>query len=92
MDIVELRGRADAGSVVAQSIWGLCYLLRGRCGCRPDQFFAQIELARLFADGLGVPSDWNAAAEWYSKAIANGQDLGDCEELAEAIAYVASKP
>jgi hypothetical protein len=26
MDIVELRGRADAGSVVAQSIWGLCYL------------------------------------------------------------------
>jgi hypothetical protein len=28
MDIVELRGRADAGSVVAvaQSILGLCYL------------------------------------------------------------------
>jgi len=142
MDIVELRDQADAGSVVAQSILGLCYLygedvdvdylqafrylslaaeqgapraslnlgrmhakglgvtqdtakairLFERVKTRPDQFFAQIELARIFADGLGVPTDWNAAVEWYSKAIANGEDLGDCEELAEAKAYLASKP
>jgi uncharacterized protein len=63
-----------------------------RVTTRPDQFFAQIDLARVFADGLGVPTDWKAALEWYSKAIANGEDLGDCEELAEAKAYVASKP
>jgi TPR repeat protein len=62
-----------------------------RVTTRPDQFFAQIELARVFADGLGVPTDWKAALEWYSKAIANGEDLGNCEELAEAKAYVASK-
>jgi len=28
---------------------------------------------------VAVPTDWKAALEWYSKAIANGEDLGNCE-------------
>ena len=52
------------------------------------EFLAQIELGRIYAQGLGVPPDADEARRWYSAAIEE-QDAGDCEELQEAKDYVA---
>lgn len=54
------------------------------------EFFAQIELARIYAQGRDVPVDPRSAFRWYSAAATQAEKVGDCEELREATAYIAS--
>jgi len=61
------------------------YEAAGKAG----DFFAQIELGRIFSRGAGVPPDLEVALKWYSAAAAQEPGVGDCDELREAKAYVA---
>jgi len=55
-----------------------------------DEFSAQIELGRIYSRGLGVPADKSAASKWYSAALTYEGIVGDCDELEEAKAYLAT--
>jgi TPR repeat protein len=54
------------------------------------EFFAQIELARMYARGHGIPADSSAGLRWYSAAASQEDRVADCEELQEAKAYVTA--
>jgi TPR repeat protein len=53
------------------------------------EFFAQIELGRIYARAVDVPANPSAARKWYSAAVAQADRVFDCEELREAKAYLA---
>jgi TPR repeat protein len=57
---------------------------------KAGEFFAQVDLARLYSKGTGVPADKDAARKWYSAAAAQADRVADCEELREAKVYVAN--
>jgi TPR repeat protein len=139
MNISDLRQKADSGSVVAQSVLGICYLdgtnvevnyqeafrlLSAAAekgapraianlarmhatglgipknlpeairlfekSAKAGEFLAQIELARIYSRGTDVPIDRGIALLWYSAAAIQEGRVGDCDELREAKAYVAS--
>jgi TPR repeat protein len=52
------------------------------------EFVAQIELARIYARGVYVPANPEAARKWYAAAAAQETSVGHCEELQEAKAYI----
>jgi TPR repeat protein len=56
---------------------------------KAGEFFAQVELGRIYSRGVGVRPDPEAALRWYSTAAAQEGSVGDCDELQEAKAYVA---
>jgi TPR repeat protein len=82
MDIGELRRRADSGSVVAQSVLGICYLE----GIEVEE----IEIARMYSRGIGGPADPDLARKWYSAATSQERDVDDCDEMREAKAYLSA--
>jgi TPR repeat protein len=141
MNIDELRTQAEAGSVVAQTILGICYLHgidvgvdcaeafrllskasergasramlnlagmfhRGQgtqqniaeairlyeLAATKGEFLAQIELARIYSKGADVPRDMGMAEKWYAAAAAQAGRVSDGDELAEARAFLATRP
>jgi uncharacterized protein len=54
-------------------------------------FFAQIELGRIYSRGAGLPPNLEAAMKWYSAAAAQESSVDAREELREAKAYVARR-
>jgi len=85
MDIPDLRQKADAGSPVARSILGICYL----CGIDVEVDYVDykevfqllssagtsrtvVNLARMYAEGLGISKDMSEAIRLY-KAVANAE-------------------
>src|SRR5579884_3079579 len=92
MDISELHRRAEAGSVVAQSILGTCYLEGIDVEINYEQAFrflssaarrgvprAIANLARMYAGGLGVQEDIHGAIRLYEVASASGEFLAQIE-------------
>ena len=79
MNIHELRRRADSGSPVNQSVLGLCYLYGVDVQVDYKEAFrllslagtsrAVANLARMYAEGLGIPKDLAEAIRLY-KAVA----------------------
>jgi TPR repeat protein len=79
MDIPDLRKKADSGSPVAQSILGICYLDGIDVDVNYSEAFqllslaktsrAVVNLARMYAEGLGIPKDIGQAIRLY-KAVA----------------------
>ncbi len=74
VDLSELRKRAEAGSTVAQSILGVCYLDGIEVEADYSEAFrllssaaakgairATAHLARMYAQGLGIPRDVSEA-------------------------------
>lgn len=51
------------------------------------EFLAQVELARMYARGVGVATNPEMARKWYTAAAVQEASVGDCEELREAKAY-----
>jgi TPR repeat protein len=81
LDIGELRKKADAGSCVAQSILGISYLDGSDVEVNYPEAFrllsdaakqgasrAAVNLARMYAEGLGTPRDLAEAMRLY-KAV-----------------------
>ncbi len=71
MNILDLRQEAESGNVAAQSILGICYLdgvetqvdyaLARRflsAAAAKGASRAMVGLARIHAEGLGVPKTW----------------------------------
>ena len=52
------------------------------------EFVAQVELARIYARGVHVPANAEAARKWYAAAAPQKTSVGNCEKLEEAMAYV----
>jgi len=52
------------------------------------EFVAQVELARIYARGVHVPANPEAARKWYAVAAAPKTSVGNCEKFEEAMAYV----
>src|ERR1700722_14953235 len=79
MNIHELRRRADSGSPVDQSVLGLCYLYGVDVEVDYKEAFrllslagtsrAVANLARMYAEGLGISKDFAEAIRLY-KAVA----------------------
>ena len=79
MNIQELRKEAESGNVVAQGILGLCYLYGRQVDVNYPEALrllsiakdngasrAVVNLARMHADGLGVPQDLTKAIRFYN--------------------------
>jgi TPR repeat protein len=85
MNIPELQQKAESGSVVAQSMLGLCYLY-GRdievdykealrlLSIAKDRGASRaiVNLAHMYAEGLGVPKDIPKAIRFY-EAVAGSE-------------------
>lgn len=85
MNIPELQQKAESGSVVAQSMLGLCYLY-GRdvevdykealrlLSIAKDKGASRaiVNLAHMYAEGLGVPRDLPKAIRFY-EAVAKAE-------------------
>jgi TPR repeat protein len=85
MNISELRQKAESGNVVAQSTLGLCYLY-GRdinidykealrlLSSAKDKGASRaiVNLAYMYANGLGIPKDLVKAVKFY-EAVAQGE-------------------
>ena len=82
MNIPELKQEAKSGSIVAQSALGVCFLYGRDVEVNYKEAFrllsaaaergasrAVVNLARMFAEGLGVPKDLPQAIRYY-KAVA----------------------
>jgi TPR repeat protein len=54
------------------------------------EFLAQIELGRIFSQGIDVPIDREAALRWYSVAASQESIVAERKELQEAKAYLRS--
>src|SRR5690348_16275222 len=78
MDIEQLRREAESGSVVAQGVLGLCYLYGRGVDIDYDEALrllsmakdngtsrAVVNLARMYAEGLGVRKDMAKAIRFY---------------------------
>lgn len=92
MNIAELEQKADAGSVVAQSILGLCYLEGHETNVNYAEAFrwlsaasnngasrATAGLARMYAHGLGITRDLPKAIDLYKRAAEAGEFLAQVE-------------
>jgi uncharacterized protein len=86
MDIEGLRARAAAGSCVAQTVLGICYLDGIEVGVDYAEAFrlltsasemgaprAVLNLARMYAQGLGVSRDTRRAIQLYEFAAERGE-------------------
>jgi TPR repeat protein len=82
MNIHELRRRADSGSLVNQSVLGLCYLYGVDVQVDYKEAFrllslagtsrAVTNLARMYAEGLGISKDMAQAIRLY-KAVGRSE-------------------
>jgi uncharacterized protein len=82
MNIQELRRRADSGSRVDQSVLGLCYLYGVDVQVDYQEAFrllslartsrALVNLARMYAEGLGLPKNMAEAIRLY-KAVGKSE-------------------
>jgi TPR repeat protein len=92
MDIVKLIEEAEAGSVVAQSILGICYFEGIDVGVDYDEAFrllsmasnrgvmrARFYLARMYAEGLGITKSQIEAVRLYEAAASAGEFLAQVE-------------
>jgi hypothetical protein len=85
MDIPDLRKKADSGNCAAQSVLGICYLdgidvevnyqeafrlLSG--AAKQGASRAVVGLARMYAEGLGIPQNANEAIRLY-KTVSNAE-------------------
>jgi localization factor PodJL len=59
-------------------------------GALAGEFFGNVYLARIFANGIRGSVDEVSALKWYRQAAEMRNQVMDCEELQEAQAYVAS--
>jgi TPR repeat protein len=86
MDIPDLRRKAEAGSVVAQSILGICYLhgINVEADCREafrllsaaaakGASRAQLNLGHMYFEGMGIPPDVPQALRLYHAAAEKGE-------------------
>jgi len=55
------------------------------------EFLAAIELGRIYSSGVAVGADRNQARQWYLLATEYENRVGDCEEIREAKAYLATE-
>jgi TPR repeat protein len=100
MDLDELRTGAERGSVVSQSILGICLLLRDD-GVTPDHQEAfqwlsiaagrgaarpSVWLGRMYEDGLATEKDLERARELYRFGAERGEFFG-CVFLARSYAH-----
>jgi TPR repeat protein len=87
MDITDLRKKAESGSCVAQSILGICYLDGVDVEVNYREAFrllsaaakqgasrAVINLARMYAEGLGIQKDMSEAVRLY-KSVSGAEFL-----------------
>jgi uncharacterized protein len=78
MDIRELHQKAESGSVVAQCVLGICYLEGTEVQADYKKAFellstaasrgasrAVLNLARMYAEGLGIPKNTQEALRLY---------------------------
>jgi TPR repeat protein len=78
MNIADLKREAESGSIVAQSILGICYLYGRGVRVNHKEAFrllsaatekrasrAVLNLARMYAEGLGIPQDLAEAIRLY---------------------------
>jgi TPR repeat protein len=82
IDIQDLRKRASSGSRVAQSVLGICYLYGVDIEVDYNEAFrllssagtsrAVVNLARMYAEGLGIPKDVAEAIRLY-RAVAKSE-------------------
>jgi TPR repeat protein len=85
MNVKELRKEAESGSVVAQAVLGLCYLYGRDTEVNYPEALrllslakdkgasrAVVNLARMHAEGLGVPKDITTAIRFY-EAVQEGE-------------------
>lgn len=86
MNIEELRKEAETGSLVSQTILGICYLDGIKVDVDYDKAFrllsasverrvprAMANLARMYAAGLGVQRDMSEAVRLYEAAAKAGE-------------------
>jgi TPR repeat protein len=88
MDISKLRQEADAGSVVAQSVLGICYLDGYDVEVNYNEALrlltaaatrARANLARMYAEGLGVKKDLSKGIRLYEEAANAGEFFAQIE-------------
>ena len=92
MNISDLRRKAESGSVVAQSILGICYLDGIDVEPNYDEAFrllsaaaqqgasrAMLNLARIHAEGLGIPKNLVEAIRLYERAAQAGEFFAQVE-------------
>ncbi|MGZ4828201.1 MAG: tetratricopeptide repeat protein [Candidatus Angelobacter sp.] len=92
MDISDLRKKAGSGSVVAQSILGICYLDGTEVEVNYPEAFrflsaaaekgasrAIANLARMHAEGLGIPKNVPEAIHLFERAAKAGEFLAQIE-------------
>ena len=104
MNIAKLAQEAEAGSCVAQSILGTCYLDGIDVEIDFEKAFdllsaasaqgasrAACNLARMYADGLGIPKNPSMAIRLYEKAAEAG-DLFSQVELGRIFSRGADLP
>ena len=78
MNIADLRQKTESGSVVAQAVLGICYLYGRDVEVNYKEAFrllsaatekgasrAVVNLAHMYADGLGVPKNLPTAIRFY---------------------------
>jgi TPR repeat protein len=86
VNISDLRQKAESGSVVAQSILGICYLNGTDVEVDYNEAFrllsaaagrgaprAATNLARMYADGLAVPQNLSEAIRLYEVGAKGGE-------------------
>lgn len=96
MNIAELQKKAKSGSIVAQTVLGICYLDGTEVELNYTEAFrllslaadrgaprAMMNLARMHADGLGIPKNTSEALRLY-EAAANAGEFAAQIELARA--------
>jgi hypothetical protein len=89
MNIERLEHEADRGSVVAQTVLGVCYLDAVGVAADYTRAFslltaaatrgaarAMVNLGRMYQAGLATPRDAQQAATWYRRAAERGEFLG----------------
>lgn len=96
LNIPELRQEAESGSVAAQGILGICYLNGIEVEINYQEAFRflsaaakrgaprpVVNLARMYAQGLGIPKDVPEAVRHYEKAASAGEfpSLAELVEL-----------
>jgi TPR repeat protein len=101
-DIEELRKKADAGSVVAQSVLGISYLHGYDVERNYEEAFrwlyaasaegasrAMVNLGMMYEHGLGTEPNIDVALDLYERGARRGEFLG-CIYLARLLANGAS--
>ena len=96
-----LSAAAQAGA--SRAVLNLAHMYARGLGIAPDvdraiklyesvahvEFYAAIALGRIYAQGIGVSPSRDLAYRWYSVATSFQGRVHDCEELAEAKAFIS---